>query len=141
MEDPIALDGFDVLLSRLDEGGSPRLSLPLLEEPMRPAEYVRVILQGARDEGWTFEEAWTAAVNRLQPPQAGGAFEDGLGEALREERSLIEENRPMWQAAYEGREVHAADRSHAVFAFWTRDLGAPTGGRRARPRKPASPLP
>lgn len=135
MEDLLALDPFDRLLDSLDQQGAARLTLPGLEEPARPAEYVRMILNGARDEGWTFERAWSAAINRLQPSQAGGFVEDGLAATLREERALIEEGRPFYQAYYEGREPQPRERAEAVTAAWSRLDGPVTSsGRRSRRR-------
>lgn len=122
------------MIEALEQVGSGALNLPLMEEPCRPEEYVRMILCGARDEGWDFEPAWAAAVNRLQPSQMGGEVEDGLAESLREARLAIEEERPAWQAAYEDREMTSVERASIVTAAWRRYDGPVTSiGRSRRP--------
>lgn len=134
MDDFSALDGFDRLLANLEQEGSGRLSLPGLDEPTRPAEYVRMILSGCRDRGFEFEAAWSAAINRLQPTQLGGDIDRSSLTILREERQLIEENRATWHAAYEGRDLTRQERIQTVTSTWARIDGPSTGARR-RPRK------
>jgi hypothetical protein len=105
----------------LGAAGAGELTLPGLDEPTCAPQYVRMILTGARSQGWTFDRAWSAAVNRLQPsPQLGVAVDDAIVTELREERSLIEDCRPLWHAAYEDREPTARERAEVTVAAWRR---------------------
>lgn len=76
----------------------------------------RLTLQGARDRGWSFDEAWGAAMSRLQPSQAGGAIDETAARELREDRQLLEEDRPLFRAAYEGREATPIERARRLAA-------------------------
>lgn len=79
---------------------------------------MRMVLVGCRDRGFEFESAWSAGINRLQAPADNGLPDPELAYALREERSLLEDLRPMWQAAYEGREPTLAEKARHVVSFW-----------------------
>lgn len=94
-----------------------------------------MILTGARAEGWDFDEAWSAAINRLQPSQEGGVFDMDLAAILLEERALIEEDRSYWQASYEDRDMTSRERAYSVAASWRRIHGPPTIARRTRRRR------
>jgi hypothetical protein len=130
VDDLSGLDGFDRLLANLEQEGSGRLSLPGLDEPTRPAEYVRMVLAACRDRGYEFEAAWSAAINRLQPTQLGGDIDRAELTVLREERALIEETRATWRAAYEGRDVTRQERIETIGATFTQMHGPATGQRR-----------
>lgn len=114
-------DGFDRLMGALDRDGAGALPLPGLDDPMPSGEYVRLILGEARERGWEFEDAWPSALNRLQPPIIGGAIEIETAQAMYEDRALLEETRPHWQAAYEQREPTARERAQCVVSSWGRE--------------------
>lgn len=138
MEAPLAFDGMDDLIAAMEVGGCPPLPLPGVDEPLRPAEYVRIVLGGYRDRGFDFDTAYAAAINRLQPSQEGGVIDADLARTLREERALLEEERPIWQAAYEQRPVTNIDRRARSSALNTRLHGPVTGSRKSRRRREAA---
>lgn len=115
------LDGFDRLLTSLEQDAAPRLSLPGMDEPAFATEYVRIILTGAKERGLDFEAAWSMAVNRLQAPADNGLPDPGLEQVLVEERGLLEDARPLWQAAFEGRRATATEKARSVTATWRRN--------------------
>jgi hypothetical protein len=53
---------------------------------------------------------------RLQPSQAGGTIDPVEAAELREDRRLLEEDRPIFQAAYEGREPTTMERARRLVA-------------------------
>lgn len=81
---------------------------------------VRLTLQGARERGWSFEDAWSAAMNRLQPSQAGGVVNASLAAGLREDRQLLEEDRPLFHAAFDDRDPTLRERAQRLAAVSTR---------------------
>lgn len=117
--------GFDRLLTTLEGLG---LGAAVDEELLTSEHYfalggVTLILTEARERGWPFSEAWSMAVNRLQPTQAGGNGIDPVQSAeLRETRALLEEDRPIWRAAYERREPTTRERAQRLAACWRRVL-------------------
>ena len=113
--------GFDSLLNTLAQLGADGLALPGLDEPMQPATYVRVILAGGRDEGWDFDRAWAAAINRLQPAVSDGAISIAAARRLREERTALESERGIFRAAYEGRRRTAAEHAESIAGTWRRE--------------------
>lgn len=86
-------------------GADSLLNLPGVDEPTSAPEYMRRALTLLQERGIGFESAWSSAINRIQAPQGeGGLIEDeAIGALVLEERALLEENRPRWQAAYERR--------------------------------------
>lgn len=100
--------GLDRLLERLEqaEPGGRRVS----------EEVVRLTLQRARSEGRPFDEAWLSARCRLQPPnRAGVSVNDRITADLLEERALLDELRPYFQAFYEGRPITKRERDEHFF--------------------------
>jgi hypothetical protein len=71
------------------------------------SETVRTVLVGAKQRGADFEDAWFWAMRAISPPRT-------CGPELRAERDLdrklMHEVKPIWQAAYEGREVTELER-------------------------------
>lgn len=110
----------------LGDAGAGELTLPGLDQPTCAPQYVRMVLSGAKAEGWTFDRAWSAAVNRLQPSPLDGVIDSAAVTTLREERGLIEDCRPLWHAAYEGRDPTARERAEVTVAAWRR-WEAPAG--------------
>lgn len=116
-------------------GAGSLLTLPGVDEPTSAAEYVGRVLALTRERGITFESAWSSAINRIQAPQgAGGLVEDaGVGGLVLEERALLEEDRPRWQAAYERRPLTTRERAICTVSAWRRLEGGigPAAGKRA----------
>lgn len=94
----------------------------------------RLTLQGARERGWDFDRAWGAAMARLQPTQEGGEIDPYDAAALREDRRLLEEDKPFFRAVYEGREPTPMERAQRLVRV-TERLEA--GDRLARVRSAA----
>jgi hypothetical protein len=109
---PVEVDlgpsGFRRLIETLEQHGAEGMALP--------AENVRSSLEGARRLGLDFEQAWSLAINRLQPSQLGGYVDPVLAETLAEDRVLLNEQRPIYRAAYEHREVTAEERDAVTAA-------------------------
>lgn len=103
------LSQFGDALGQLDSDG---LSLP--------QETTRFILDEARKRNWSFDDAWAAAINRLQPSAAGGTIDGVLESDLRETRAILEECRPHFRAAYEGREPTVRECAEEVVTAWGR---------------------
>ena len=108
-------DGFEQLLSALDDSRDGKVSIAI--------EDVRLALQGAKCRGWTFSAAWSSAINRVQPinggikqgEDGGVAILDPLEEAeLLEARTLLEEDRVSFLAAYEGREMTTRENAERL---------------------------
>jgi hypothetical protein len=115
--------GFDSLMASLSAiGADSRLPLPGVDEPTTATAYVRQVLALLSDRGIPFDSAWSSTINRLQAPQGeGGIVEDpSLRSLVLEERSLLEENRPAWQAAYERRAMTTAERAVVTVRAWNR---------------------
>lgn len=94
---------------------------PLAHEELESAaQLVRLTLQGALEREWTFEQAWKAAMARLQPSQAGGSIDEAGAASLREDRRLLEEDKPWFQAIYEGREPTMLERAQRLAATTAR---------------------
>jgi hypothetical protein len=106
------VDGFDQLMAKLEGLGSSDLSAP--------AALARVTLQGAAEEGWAFDPAWETAMRRLQPSQAGGIIDLDEQRELAEARVLLEEDRPLFHAAFEGREMTLRERGQRTVSAWSR---------------------
>jgi hypothetical protein len=72
-----------------------------------------------------FDAAWSSAINRIQAPQGeGGLIEDPrVASVVLEERALLEEDRPRWQAAYEGRAPSTRERAQCIVGAWRRIEG------------------
>lgn len=81
------------------------------------------LLEVGKAAGMPFDDAWDRAVNRIQPSQGLGVA--SLTAGLRDDRTLLEENRHAYQAAYEGRPMTASERAAMIAASWSRtaDLG------------------
>lgn len=79
-----------------------------------------MILREARQRGWPFDEAWSAAINRLQPSAIGGTIDPMLDADLRETRAILEECRPHFEAAYDRRDPTAQELAVEVVAAWGR---------------------
>lgn len=109
------MDRLEPLAASLGEIDSEGLSLP--------QESTRIILSEARDRGYDFDTAWSMAVNRIQPSQIGGVVDPALDSELREQRSLLEEVRPYWRAAFEGDEPSTLERASVVVSTWSRFEG------------------
>lgn len=118
LSDP-RVDGFDRLIGVLEADGAGGLPLPGLDDPIPSGEYVRLILGEARTRGWSFEEAWASAINRIQP--TGPTSDLGLASALAGDRMLLEETRPQWRAAYENRDPTTRERAQCVVNAWHRE--------------------
>lgn len=115
--DGLGLDGgFEDLLASMASLGSDSLSLPGYDAPTSAAGYVRVVLTGGIEEGWDFETAWSAAINRLQP---GVDIQPGTEMVLQESRAQLEADRGLWRAAYEGRPPTPRERAESIAAGWT----------------------
>lgn len=113
--------GLERLLLQLEDVGAGTLGLMIEESrPANPRHLARLCLQGARDEGWGFEQAWATAMARLQPSQAGGSIDAVEAAELREDRRLLEEDRPIFQAAYEGRDPTMMECAQRLAAGSTR---------------------
>lgn len=123
--------GFDGLLASLSAiGADSLLTLPGVDEPTTASNYVSRVLALMKDRDVPFEAAWSSAINRIQAPQGeGGLIEDpSVAELVLEERALLEENRPRWQAAYERRPMTTRERAVCTVAAWRRlDGGGITG--------------
>lgn len=117
--------GLERLLDDLVDAGAGDMALPV----NNARHLCRLTLQGALERGWDFEQAWSAAMSRLQPSQAGGSIDAVQAAALREDRQLLEEDRPLFQAIYEGREPTTRERAQRLAAVSTRceELFRPQG--------------
>lgn len=106
-------------------GAGSLLTLPGVDEPTSAATYVRRVLELMKPRGVEFDEAWSSAINRIQAPQGeGGIIEDSAVRALvLEERALLEEDRPRWQAAYEGRAPTTRELAVCTVGAWRRIEG------------------
>jgi hypothetical protein len=110
-------DGLERLLSTLVNVGAGTMALSVDDaRPDHSRHLARLCLQGAREEGWEFERAWATAMARLQPSQSGGTIDPAEAAELREDRRLLEEDRPIFQAAYEGREPTTMERAKRLAA-------------------------
>lgn len=101
-------------MGALAEDGAGSLPLPGVSEPIGSGKYVRLVLTGARERGWTFEEAWASAINRIQPNGPTGDLD--LVHDLAVERTLLEETQPRWRAAFENRDPTPRERAQCAFA-------------------------
>lgn len=104
--------GLESLSEKLVEAGAGSFAL----EVDNARHLVRLCLQGARDEGFDFDEAWKMGMARLQPSQAGGEVDRAKARELREDRRLLEEDRPLFRAAYEGRPPTVMERAQRLAA-------------------------
>lgn len=115
--------GLDRLLTSLAAiGADTRLTLPGVDDPTCPSDYMRRCLALMQDREVPFDMAWSSTINRIQAPQAGDGsiLDPTTGELIVEQRALLEESRPYWQAAYEGREVTSIEVAHSRVATWRR---------------------
>jgi hypothetical protein len=109
--------GLEQLLTTLVDVGAGTLALSVEDaRPDNSRHLARLCLQGARDEGWDFDRAWSTAMARLQPSQAGGAIDPVEAAELREDRRLLEEDRPIFRAAYERRAPTTMERAQRLAA-------------------------
>lgn len=142
--------GLDGLLTSLEAiGADSRLTLPGVDEPLTAPAYMERCLRLMREREIPFDMAWSSTINRIQAPQArGGAIADpDTGALVREERGLLEEERALWRAAYEGREPTREERASRGVRIYSR-LDPPVGralarlhsraGARGRPAKQAA---
>jgi len=109
------MDGWDAvglerLSEKLAEAGAGQFAL----EVDSSRHLVRLCLQGAREEGLGFDEAWKMGMARLQPSQAGGGVDHANARDLREDRRLLEEDRQIFRAAYEGRAPTTIERAQRL---------------------------
>jgi hypothetical protein len=136
-------DGLQLLLSTLEDVGAGRLAFEVdAARPDNARHLARLTLQGAREEGWDFDRAWSTAMARLQPSQAGGRIDPIEAAELREDRRLLEEDRPLFRAAYEGRDPTTMERAQRLAAGSDRveaafRPGSPTLGSVERAMLPA----
>lgn len=115
--------GFDGLLASLSAiGADSLLTLPGVDEPTTASNYVSRVLAVMQERSVPFEKAWSSAINRIQAPQGdGGLIEDpAVAQLVLEERALLEEDRPRWQAAYERRPMTVRERAACTVAAWHR---------------------
>lgn len=115
--------GFDSLLASLSAiGADSLLTLPGVDEPVTAPDYMGRALSLLQSHGVPFERAWSSAINRIQAPQGEGGFiEDPvIGALVLEERALLEEDRPRWQAAYERRPMTTREKAICTVAAWRR---------------------
>lgn len=106
--DGIGEVGLERLLGKLASAGS--------GEHLSAQENVFLTLKGARERGWGFDAAWAFAMNRLQPSQAGGEVDLEQAMQLREDRQLLEEDRPYYRATFEGRVPTVRERAQRLAA-------------------------
>jgi len=113
--------GLERLLTTLEDVGAGKVALVVDDaRPDNARHLARLCLQGARAEGWTFDQAWATAMARLQPSQAGGEIDPVEAAELREDRRLLEEDRPIFRAAYEGRDPTTMERAQRLAAVGNR---------------------
>jgi hypothetical protein len=74
---------------------------------------VRTVLASEKLEGTAFEEAWFHAMRAISPPRTCGT---ALRVSIDEDRALLHEAKPHFQAAYEGRPMLAAELERASAA-------------------------
>jgi hypothetical protein len=104
--------GLEELLQKLEDVGAGRMALPV----DHARHLTRLTLQGALGLGMSFEEAWSTAMARLQPSQEGGEVDEVAAAELREDRRLLEEDRPIFEAAYQGRAPTTMERARSLAA-------------------------
>lgn len=63
------------------------------------------MLEAERDEGSSFDKAWRRALRFVEPPEGCPA---AVVADILEDRELLREQKPQWQAAYERRDVERA---------------------------------
>lgn len=102
--------GWERLQQALVAAGAGEMALPVDSA----SHLTRLTLQGARERGWTFDEAWAAAMARLQPSQAGGEVDLAQAASLREDRQLLEEDKPVFRAVYEGRPATPMEKAQRL---------------------------
>lgn len=122
--------GFDRLMTSLSALGADNLlTLPGVDDPIHAGGYMTRALELLQDRGVDFDSAWSSVINRIQAPQGeGGLIEDPHVAALvREERQLLEENRPAWRAFYERRPPTTRERALCTVAAWRRLDGGASG--------------
>jgi transposase InsO family protein len=109
--------GLERLLTTLEDVGAGKVALTIDDaRPDNAAHLTRLCLQGAAELGWSFDQAWSTAMARLQPSQAGGQVDPVEAAELREDRRLLEEDRPLFRAAYEGRPPTTMERAQRLAA-------------------------
>jgi hypothetical protein len=127
--------GFKQLLTSLSAiGADSLLTLPGVDEPTTAHDYMHRVLAVTKERAIPFEQAWSSAINRIQAPQGEDGFPDPEVSAIvAEERALLEEARPHWQANYEGRALTTRERAVCTVRAWHRLEGgtAGTGPKRA----------
>jgi hypothetical protein len=69
---------------------------------MDPWEQVSAVLAEAKRKGWPWDLAWLNAMRTFCPPRTASVQYQA---AMQQERDLLHELRPWWQASYEGRDV------------------------------------
>lgn len=119
--------GFEQLMTSLSAiGADSLLMLPGVDEPTTASNYISRVLGVMQERDVPFEAAWSSAINRIQAPQGeGGLIEDpAVAQLVLEERALLEEDRPRWQAAYERRPMTTRERAVCTVAAWRRLDGA-----------------
>ena len=72
--------------------------------PVTASESLFAVLAEAKRDSIGWEDAWFLGMEALRPPRSSPK---AMRNALAEERALLQETKPWWQAAYEGREVLA----------------------------------
>lgn len=112
--------GLDRLVESLQAAGAGGLTLPGVDDPTSAPSYMRQVLELGRERGLDFESAWAAGFTRIQAPQDAGVINGFEAAMVREERALLEEVRPLWQAAYERREPLALERGIVRKRSWDR---------------------
>jgi hypothetical protein len=141
--DPVDGDdlGFKSLMASLSAiGADSLLTLPGVDEPTTASDYMARCLVLLRERDLPFDSAWSSAINRIQAPQGeGGMIEDPrVGALVLEERALLEEDRPRWQAAYERRSMTTLERGTCVARAWRRlEAGVPIVGTKQAGISPA----
>lgn len=117
--------GMNSLLTSLSAiGACAPLNLPGVDEQITAPEYVSRVLALMQQRDVPFESAWSSAINRVQAPQGeGGAIDAGIAVVVQEERALLEEDRPRFQAAYERRPMTTRERAICTVGTWRRHEG------------------
>lgn len=67
------------------------------------------ILTAAKEKGVPFDTAWLRVMRAFSPPQDRQFRIAAVTATFEADRNLLRELRPYWQAAYESREVTAAE--------------------------------
>lgn len=134
LDSGVGMNGLLASLSAI--GACVPLTLPGVDDQIPAPEYVARCLTLMQQRKIPFEKAWSSTINRIQAPQGEGGFVEDpvIGRVVSEERALLEEDRPRWQAAYERRPLTTRERAVCTVGAWHRldaGLGVLAGKRAA----------